>query len=366
MRLLFYYSARSWSGEARAFAAAARGLHARGHQITYVCAPESVVEQRVAASGLDVVPMRTDGAWLTSSLRLRRALSGRFIEVVLVHTPREQKVASTATFLAGRAAILRRISSGAAATVGEQSRWATRLAATGLVVTTEEDLRDLPVLKRLRFEPVAAPLGVDVDTYEAIRPVPRPSLGAGAQSALVVGVCDHGARARAATMLRAVSLLAPNHPDLRVALVGPGSDDEDLRMHAAALGLTRSVSFVGERDDYLAVLRAADLGWVVSTGDAAAFACLDFMAMKIPVLAERGGIAGTYVADGITGLLLPAGDAPGTAAALARLLAHNEQRTAMGAAGRARVAREFTEAAMLDAFERAASAAADRSHWKRR
>ena len=366
MRLLFYHSARSWSGEARAFAAVARGLHGRGHQITYICAPESAVEQKVAASGHDVVPMRMEGAWLMSSLRLRRALSGRFVEVVLVHTAREQKVASTATFLAGRAAILRRIPSGAAASVGEQSRWATRLAATGLVVATEDDLRDLPVLRRLRFEPVATPLGVDVESYDAIRPVPRPSLGAGAQSPLVVGVCDRGARARAATMLRAVSLLAPNHPDLRVALVGPGSDDEDLRMHAAALGLTRIVSFVGERDDHLAVLRAGDFGWVVSTGDAAAFACLDFMAMKIPVLAERAGIAGTYVADGITGLLLPPGDAPGTAATLARLLAHDDQRTAMGAAARTRVAREFTEAAMLDAYERAASAAADRSRWKRR
>jgi glycosyltransferase involved in cell wall biosynthesis len=365
VRLLFYHSARPWSGEARAFAAAARGLQGRGHQITYVCAPESAVEQKVAASGHDIVPLRSDGWWGLSALRLRRALAGRFIEVVFVHTPREQKVAALAAFLAERSAIIRRIPSGAAASVRDQRGFGSRLTATGLLVTSEEDLRDLPVLKRLRFEPAAAPLGVDVSAYDVVRPVPRPSLGAGESSAVVVGVCDHGARARAATMLRAVSLLAPNHPDLRLTLVGPGSDDEDLRMHAAALGLTRIVTFAGEREDYLAVLRAANLGWVVSSNDAAAFACLDFMAMKVPVLAERGALASTYVADGITGLLLPANDAPGTAAALARLLAHDDQRSAMGAAGRVRVAREFSEAAMLDGFERAASAAADRSRWKR-
>lgn len=366
MRLLFYHSARAWSGEARAFAAAARGLHARGHQVTYVCAPESAVEQKVAASGHDVVPMRSDGWWGLSAFRLRRALAGRFTEVVFVHTAREHKVASLAAFLAERSALIRRIPSGAAASVRDQRGFGSRLAPAGVLVSSDEDLRDLPVLKRLRFEPAAAPLGVEVETYDAVRPVPRPSLGAGESSALVVAVCDHGARARAATMLRAVSLLAPNHPDLRLTLVGPGSDDEDLRMHAAALGLTRLVTFAGEREDYLAVLRAANLGWVVSTGDAAAFACLDFMAMKVPVLAERGPLAGTYVADGITGLLLPSHDAPGTAAALARLLAHDDQRTAMGAAGRSRVAREFTEAAMLDGFERAASAAGDRSRWKRK
>jgi glycosyltransferase involved in cell wall biosynthesis len=153
---------------------------------------------------------------------------------------------------------------------------------------------------------------------------------------------------------------------MRLALVGPGSDDEDLRMHAAALGLTRIVTFAGERDDYLTVMQAADLGWVVATGDAGAYACLDFMALKVPVLADRGPLAGTYVADGITGLLLPATDAPATAAALARLLAHDEKRIAMGTAGRARVAREFTERAMIDAVEAAATTAADRSNWKRR
>ena len=365
MRLLFYYSARAWSGEARVFAAAARGLHARGHQVTYVCSPESTVEQKVAAAGHDVVAIRPDGWWGLSAWRLRRALAGRFIEVVFVHTPREHKVASLATFLAGRAAVIRRVPSGAAAQVTERG-FGSRLTAAGVLVSSEEDLRDLPVLKRLRFEPAASPLGVDVDAYDTIRPVPRASLGADDATALVVGVCDHDARARAATMVRAVALLAPNHPTLRLTLVGPGSDDEDLRMHAAALGLTRIVTFAGEREDYLAVLRAANLGWVVATGDAAAFACLDFMAMRVPVLAERGPVAGTYVADGITGLLLPSNDAPGTAAALARLLAHDDQRVAMGTAGRARVAREFTESAMLDGFERAASVAADRTRWKRR
>jgi len=365
VRLLFYYSARAWSGEARVFAAAARGLAARGHQMTYVCSPEGAVEQRVASSGLDVVPMPSDGRWPLAALRLRRILAERFIEVIFVHTPREQKIASLAVFLARRSAIIRRIPSGAAASVKEQRAVGSRLAATGIVVGSEEDLRDLPVLKRVRFEPAVAPLGVSVETYDAIRPVARGSLGAVEESALVVAVCDHGARARAATMLRAVGLLAPNHPDLRLTLVGPGSDDEDLRMHAAALGLTKIVTFAGERDDYLAVQRTADLGWVVATGDAAAFACLDFMAMKVPVLAERGPLAGTYVADGITGLLLPPNDAPATAAALARLLAHDDQRLAMGGAGRSRAAREFTEEGMIDGFERAASAAADRSRWKR-
>ena len=43
------------------------------------------------------------------------------------------------------------------------------------------------------------------------------------------------------------------------------------------------------------------------------------------------------------------------------MLAHEEDRAAMGAAGAARVAREYAEAEMLDGFERAAAAAAEHS-----
>ena len=42
--------------------------------------------------------------------------------------------------------------------------------------------------------------------------------------------------------------------------------------------------------------------------DDAAFACLDFMALRVPVIAERTPLTQHFVAHGITGLLLVAGD----------------------------------------------------------
>jgi glycosyltransferase involved in cell wall biosynthesis len=70
------------------------------------------------------------------------------------------------------------------------------------------------------------------------------------------------------------------------------------------------------------------------------------------------------VADGISGIILPPSDTPATAATIAELLSQDEQRAAMGSAGRARVAREYTERTMLDAVQRAADEARDRSRWK--
>jgi glycosyltransferase involved in cell wall biosynthesis len=88
------------------------------------------------------------------------------------------------------------------------------------------------------------------------------------------------------------------------------------------------------------------------------------MAMSIPVLADRGTVAGRYLADGITGALLNPGDTPGTAAVVAGLLGHDDRRRAMGNAGRARVAREYPETAMIDALQLAADSARDRSRWQ--
>jgi glycosyltransferase involved in cell wall biosynthesis len=113
-------------------------------------------------------------------------------------------------------------------------------------------------------------------------------------------------------------------------------------------------------------MRAADVGWVVSGGDEAAFACLDFMALRVPVIAERSPLTRHFVADAITGTLLPGTDTAKTASEVAAFLANREKLAAMGNAGRARVQREFTDAAMIDGFERGVNAAGDRTQWSKR
>ena len=61
--------------------------------------------------------------------------------------------------------------------------------------------------------------------------------------------------------------------------------------------------------------------------------------------------------------VLPPGDAPASAAALAAFLHYDEQRAAMGNAARLRVGRDFALAPMGDALQRAVDAARDRSRW---
>ena len=364
MRALFYSSDRAWSGRARAFAAAAAGLAQRGYQVTYICQPESAVEQRLSPNGYDIVPVPGRPGF-RRGLRLRRIMHERFVEVVFVHSEREHLAAATALRLAERGAVIRRIGAGEPLTIGRETRMARRLAASGALRTSLSD--EPPAMPGLgALETVWGDIGIDSGAHDTTVPVSRSSLKAAGSTRLIVCVADaRTTRGQVATVLRTVALLAPRHPELRLALMGPGSDDEDVRIHSAALGITRIVTQLGERDDELAVFRAADVGWVLASADTAAFACLDLMALRIPVIADRGPVMSRYVADGITGILLPASDPTATAAALAGFLSRDSQRVAMGNAGRARVTREFPEAAMVDAFDRAAAAARDRERWYR-
>lgn len=323
------------------------------------------MQERLSKRTFEVVPLDDGSTWVDPVRQLKDVLIARFIEVVFVHSDREHLVAAAALRLAERAAVLRRVPSGASDVGSLPTRLTGRMVATGYLFDSEAERNAARELPATKLSAGVAPLGVDVDSYESIRAAPRPSLGATATDRLVVCVYDRRGHVKSATVFRTFAMLAPRHPELRLAIVGPGSDEEELRMHAAALGLTRMVTYLGERDDQIGILKAADLGWVVAAGDDAAYAMLDFMALRVPVITERGAQAQRYLSDGIGGILLPPGDIPANAATLAAFFAHDEQRAAMGNAGRTRVAREFPVTAMIDGFERAATVARERTAWQR-
>ena len=371
MRVIFLHSAREWSGTARAFAVAARGLAARGLNVTYLAEPHSSVEQSASRMAtvasriggddpvapkkdiapFEVVPFSFEGIWLIAAWRLRNIFRRWDADVVFVHSEREHLIASMACWLGRSGRVVRRTPAARKLEMGIAGKFARWLRETSYLFASDSDARLAGLPKGTRT--AIARLGVDVSRYPERTPVtqaPKPE-----DIRYIICVYDPTSRGRAATAIRTVSMLAPRHPYLRLIIFGAGSDSEDLRMQAAALDVMHLVSFLGERDDHLTLMRDAELGWVVAEGDTAAFGILDLMALGVPVIAPEGSVADTYVAHMISGILVPPEDAPATAASVVTLLVSEEQRQAMGAAGKSRVAREFPEGAMIDGFAAAVS-----------
>ena len=362
MRTLFYHTSPHWSGSSRAFAVAARGIAARGEPVTVVCGQGSSAEAGFGQEGLDVVAVPKASTITRDAWRLRAVLKEKFIEVVFLHTEREHLVASSAMRVAERGAVIRRIPAGGSPASGRAGKFADRMATSRMLFSTVSD-RDRA---GLGDRALVAPLGVDVAKVHDVRAESRRMLGMTDATQLIICVMDSRAGSRVTTAMRTLALLAERHPNLRVAFVGRSADADDTRMHAAALGVTSLVRFLGERTDMAKVLAAADVGWVAAEGDDGAFGCLDFMAARVPVIAERSSLVSHFVPDGIAGVLLPAADPSDTASAVARFLADDATRVAMGKAGYTRAQRDFREDAMIDGFADAANTAGDRSLWAAR
>ena len=363
MRVLFYVGDREGTGIARTTIAAARGLGDRGHQVTLATHAASPLNALATQAGVDAVEIATTG-W-AGSRELRRILKDRFIEVAVVSNERDHLIVASAMRAAGRGGVLRRVPSFDQLQLQRAGRLATKIAASGAIVTTQGELGELPK-QGWSIPPVVAPLGVHAPAYDDIEPLSRAQINVRERGVLIACSYDRSGRFRMGTVFRTLALLAARHGNIHVAVFGPGSVDDDLRMHAAALGVGPVMTFLGDRGDERSLMRAADAGWIVSGSDAAAFGCLDFMALRVPVIAERTPLTQHYVADGITGMLLAPGDASYIASGVAAFLNGDAKRKAMGAAARTRVQREFPEAAMLDGFERAVNAAGDRTVWSKK
>jgi len=313
----------------------------------------------------EIIPFDTGGWFYSAARRLKKIFRRWDADVIFVTTDREHLIAATACWMTRDGSVVRWTPSGEKLEMGPRGRWATRLAATSFLFATETDRRAANIPKRA-LESSVAELGVDVDSYPAngAKPAAEPNaIGNEKQEEprkYIVCVYGPSARGRAATAIRTISMLSPRHPNLRLIIVGPGSDDEDLRMQAAALRVLHLVSFLGDRDDQINLMRDAHLGWVVADADTGAYGILDLMALGIPTVASEGGIAQRYIAHGISGALYPMDDSASTAATVAGMLTSEEQREAMGKAARVRVAREFPEAQMIESFDRAANAARTR------
>jgi glycosyltransferase involved in cell wall biosynthesis len=377
LHVLFLHEAREWSGTARLFARAGRGISERGAKVTLLVAPDSNVHMAVSPrrdpgqprhtpipEPFEIIPFATDGWFLSAARRLRRIFRRWDADTIFVSTDHEHLIAGTACWLSRNGSVVRWTPAGKTLTMGLTGRLASRLARTAYLFSSEADRRASKI-PRNAIDSSVAEIGVDVASYstESDKTEMADQSGEGKQpdaNKYVVCVYDPTSRGRAASAIRTISMLSPRHPDLRLIIVGPGSDDEDLRMQAAALRVLHLVSFLGERDDAVSLMRDAHLGWVVAEGDTGVYGILDLMALGIPTVASEGGIAQRYVANGISGALYPPDDSASTAATVAGMLLSDDVRETMGKAARTRVAREFPESEMIEGFDRAANTARTR------
>jgi glycosyltransferase involved in cell wall biosynthesis len=185
--------------------------------------------------------------------------------------------------------------------------------------------------------------GVDVEQFAPSaerRTAARAQLGLNDDAPVLVTLAALEERKGVQWVLRALPTVLARFPNARYYVLGEGAYRGALEAEIAALGLGAHAQLVGSVSDVLPYLAAADVGCLLSYGEAFGITLLEYMAMALPVLTSKHPPFDDLVhAD--WGVAVDEQDTPGVAAQIIALLEDSALRARLGAAGRQRAAERY-------------------------
>jgi len=222
-----------------------------------------------------------------------------------------------------------------------ESRWLAQRSAA--LVGVSEGVRQSLLAQGLPADKtVAIPNGIDLDRFA--EPGGVREMGV-VMSARFARQKDH------ATLIDALALLASQGLRPRMQLAGTGPLMRRMQARVVRSGLGGQVSFLGHHGDMPGLLRSQAI-YVLSTHfEGMPLALVEAMAAGCACVASDViGVRGV-IEDGVTGLLVPEGDAQALADAIARLLRDPALVARLGAAARERALAEHGLALMRQRYE---------------
>jgi glycosyltransferase involved in cell wall biosynthesis len=146
------------------------------------------------------------------------------------------------------------------------------------------------------------------------------------------------------SLIRAMSMIAPQVPGVTLAVLGTGEMFEDLKNEAARLGVEKNVVFINrwvDEKDRLSLYACADLVCAPSRYEPFGIVSLEGMAMGKPVLVGNGGLREAAI-EGQHGLYCDPNDPHNIAEQALKMLLDPEMSARFGENGRRRVEQYFT------------------------
>lgn len=149
-------------------------------------------------------------------------------------------------------------------------------------------------------------------------------------------------------LIEAAALVKEKYQNVIFLIVGDDPNPEkelinQLRKRVADLGLEKSVIFTGWRNDIQEILSVIDIfvhcptTWIEGLG----IGNLEAMAMGKPTVVSNNGGLRDAVIDGVTGIVVPAGDQKKMAEAILTLLTNEDLAARFGKNARSRAEQEF-------------------------
>jgi glycosyltransferase involved in cell wall biosynthesis len=209
---------------------------------------------------------------------------------------------------------------------------------------------------RDRFHRACDVIGNGVDTSvfcpsRELRVATRQKLGLDASAPVLISLAALEERKGLHWIIRALPLLLDEFPSLRYWVFGEGDYRGTLEAEVRDLGLEKHVWMPGATADVVPYLASADVGCLLSQGEAFGIALLEYMAMELPVVTSRRPPFDELVQPS-WGRMIDEGDTQQIARTLRDLLRDPLRRCSMGRAGRQHVLENYTWDRIADEYLR--------------
>jgi glycosyltransferase involved in cell wall biosynthesis len=367
MRLLFLCPDMHRGGAERQWATLIPALARRGAEVRLVCMyEEGPLFEDVRAAGVSAECLELRGPNDVRGLRRALAEARGRPGAVVTRTVSPQVVGQAIARRAGATHVFNEhtplTADGELLAMRPRRQLLTRLVAPHVHRVIGVSERQKAPLERLGYKSeriVTVPNGVfatDVSVGEN-RTARRASLGLDDGDFAVLCVANLRPEKGVDTFVEAVARARVGTPRLRGLVAGDGPERDRLqRLVAGAEG----VELLGSRGDVPDLMAACNAVALLSQAEALPMSILEAMALARPVVTSDVGGAGEAVADGETGIVVPAADADAAAGAFAKLAADPAAAEAMGERGRTRQRERFDGEAMVDGYWRALEEVATR------
>ena len=349
MKILHVETGRHFLGGPQQVIYLIKALRERDHESLLVCPPGSGIDGEARAAGIRVHNLFCAGDLdLPFAYRLNQFIREQAPDIVHCHSRRGADVLGgiAATLADVPAIVSRRVDNTEMHFVA-----ALRYKPFDKVIAISEAIAEVLREHDIDDERIAViRSAVDAEAFAREPNIDafRQEFGLDADTLTIAAAGQLIERKGHRFLLEAFAAIRPRQTNTRLFIFGEGELKDSLQAQVAELGLDAMVSFPGFREDLDEFVGCFDIFAHPALAEGLGVATLKAAAAAVPVVGFDAGGVVEAVADGKTGMLVPAGDAVALSSALERLLTDASLRTELGRAGQRRMQKEFSTATMAD------------------
>lgn len=333
-------SSCGWGGQEIRILEESKGLIERGHHVSILCPREAQIYTRAADWGVKAVALPIKEKNWANFKTLRRWMLENRLEVDLLNTHSEidSWLVAFANLSLGRNRIpvVRTRHTASPVENNFANRWLYGKATQHIVTTGESlrhDLIDGLGLSSSRIQSIFT--GINTKRY-----VPGDKSAARERLGLEMNCTWLGIVATLRSwkghkfLLDALKEL--KDPNIRLAIIGDGSQREKLQQRVIEHGLVKQVLFAGNQRDVVPWLQAMDIFVLPSfANEGVSQAVMQAMSVGLPVITTTVGSSGDVIKPGMTGLMVTPKSSKAIAQAVRKLVDDPRELSRLGEQARA-------------------------------